>query len=138
MRRMNDIVCYQNPVTLPPTATVKQAANAMHKHRVGAVLVVNEDGTLCGIFTGRDAVGRGLAAAKDPTETVLPDVITYNPDFLPPHSKVIEAMRLMEDGGFRHVPVVKEGKLLGVVSKGDFQGLETAQMDHESVLWEVV
>ncbi len=138
MREMGDIVCNQRPVTMTRDASVQEAAQAMRNHRVGAVLVVDDSGILEGIFTGRDAVGRVLAQAMDPVTTTLGDVMTSCPDCLPPHLKVIEAMRLMEVGGFRHVPIVQDGKLLGIVSKGDFKGLEAAQMDHESGLWEVI
>jgi predicted transcriptional regulator len=49
---------------------------------------------------------------------------------------VIEALRLMWDGGFRHVPVIEEEKLVGVVSRGDFKGLEQSRLDEERELWE--
>jgi CBS domain-containing protein len=53
-----------------------------------------------------------------------------------PTGSAIEALRLMSDGGFRHVPVVADGKVVGVVSHGDFRGLETARLDEETGLWE--
>ena len=55
---------------------------------------------------------------------------------MPPHSTAIEALRLMRDGGFRHVPVVQEDVVIGVVSRGDFRGMEQDRMDEETGIWE--
>ena len=89
-----------------------------------------------GIFTGRDAVCRVLAEGKDPAETTLAEVMTVEPATMPPTSSAIDALRLMQDGGFRHVPVVAGHKVVGIVSHGDFRGLETARLDDETGLWE--
>jgi CBS domain-containing protein len=108
----------------------------MQARRIGAVLVTDERERLLGIFTGRDAV-RVLAEARDPVQTVLQDVMTREPDTMPPGRTAIEALRLMQDGGFRHVPVVTEaGKLVGVVSRFDFRGLEQDRLDEETGYWE--
>ena len=133
---MLDIVRDQNPVTLPPTATVKQACQRMCECRVGAVLVTESDGRLVGIFTGRDAVCRVLAESKDPGRVNLHDVMTANPDTFPPGKSAIEALRLMQEGGYRHLPVLENGKVVGVVSRGDFRGIELDRLDGEIGLWE--
>ena len=80
MRTMSDIVRNQDPVMLPPNATVGEACQRMRDHRVGAVLVTDGDRRLLGIFTGRDAVHRVLAEGKGTTRTKLVDVMTRNPD----------------------------------------------------------
>jgi CBS domain-containing protein len=77
---MSDIVRDQNPLMLPPDATVKQAARHMRDRRVGAVLVTEGDCQVVGIFTGPDAVSRVVAEGKDPAATTLGEVMTYNPD----------------------------------------------------------
>ena len=136
MREMSEIVRDQKPLTLSPKATVKHACQRMRERHVGAVLVTDKDHRLVGIFTGRDAVCRVLAEGKDPAETTLGDVMTREPCTMPPTNSAIEALRLMHDGGFRHVPVVADGKVVGVVSHGDFRGLETARLDEETGLWE--
>jgi len=114
---------------------VQEACKRMYSRKVGAVLVVNERSRLLGIFTGRDAV-RMLAKGRDPAVTVLKDVMTKKPASMPPHSTAIEALRLMRDGGFRHVPVVQEEVVVGVVSRGDFRGLEQDRLDEETGIWE--
>src|SRR5690348_7188032 len=115
MRRMSEIVRSRIPVTLPPSTTVQEACQSMRDHRVGAVLVIEGDHQLVGIFTGRDAVHRVLAEGRS-TETTLAKIMTYNPDFMPPDTKAIEALRQMEDGRYRHLPIVEDGKVVGIVS----------------------
>ena len=137
-RRMAEIIRRQNPATLPATATVQEACRLMRERRIGAVLVTGVDGKLTGVFTGRDAVGRVLAEALDPTRTELGSVMTPEPDSLGPAARAIDALRLMEDGGFRHVPVVDGVKIVGIVSQGDFKGLERARLDEETGFWEIL
>ena len=134
-RPMHEVMHRRSPVTLQPEATVQEACIAMRSHRIGAVLVTDPSGRLLGIFTGRDAVARMLAEARDPRETRLHEVMTHGPTSLGPHHSAIEALRLMRDSGFRHLPVVHGEELLGIVSRGDFHGHETARLDDESVLW---
>jgi CBS domain-containing protein len=134
-RDMAEIIRNQTPLTLPPSATVQEACKQMHERKVGAVLVVNRKGELAGIFTGRDAV-RLLSEGKDAKGTHLRDVMTSEPHHLPPRHTAIDALRLMRDGGFRHVPVVHEGLVMGVVSRGDFRGLEQDRLDVETGIWE--
>jgi CBS domain-containing protein len=137
MRKMADLVRHQDPLMLPPSASVSEACRRMRDRRVGAVLVVGEDDNrLLGIFTGRDAVHRVLAEAKSAAGTKLEEVMTREPTSIPPHSTAIEALRLMEDGRYRHVPVVDDGKVVGVVSRFDFSGAELDRLDEETGLWE--
>lgn len=136
MRRMSDIVRNQNPLVLPPTATVKFACESMRRRKVGAVLVADAENHLVGIFTGRDAVGRVIAEGKSAEATTLAEVMTPKPKSMPPGQPAIEALRLMHDAGCRHVPIVENGKILGVVSKADFRGIEVDRLDEETGLWE--
>jgi CBS domain-containing protein len=62
--------------------------------------------------------------------------MTPNPECCAPHVTAIEALRLMRDGGFRHIPVVDGDRLVGMVSRGDFQGDERSRLEAESDLWE--
>jgi CBS domain-containing protein len=94
------------------------------------------DRRLVGIFTGRDAVHRVLAEGKSAARTTLADVMTPNPDTMPPGKVAIEALRLMEDGRYRHLPIVDEGRVVGIVSRLDFSGIELDRLDEETGLWE--
>jgi CBS domain-containing protein len=136
MRRLSDIVCNQNPLILPETATVKAACEQMRDRRAGSVLVTGADGALAGIFTGRDAVCRVVAAGKSSADTRLKDVMTTKPVTMPANLTAIDALRRMWDGGFRHVPLVDGDQILGVVSRGDFQGDEHTRLEEERELWE--
>jgi CBS domain-containing protein len=135
-RQVSEIVKDQRPLILPPTSTVQQACLSMRERRCGAVLVADESRRLLGIFTGRDAVGRVLAASRDAGHTTLAEVMTPNPTSMAPGGTAIEALRLMQDCGFRHVPIVQDGKVTGIVSQGDFRGLEQARLDEETGLFE--
>lgn len=134
-RRISEMVRHKHPVTLPASASVRDACRHMHQRRVGAVLVVDPEQRLLGIFTGRDAVGL-LARAHDPADTPLSAVMTSNPSTISSRHTAVDALRLMEDGGFRHLPVVEDGKVVSIISRGDFRGLEEARLDVETGLWE--
>ena len=128
-RQMGQIVRNQVALTLPRTASIQDACRCMRERQVGAVLVTDSKGRLIGIFTGRDAV-LAMSLAREPAETQLKDVMTKNPVTLSPGRTAIDALRLMQDGGFRHVPVVEtDGRVIGVVSRGDFRGLEHDRLD---------
>jgi CBS domain-containing protein len=135
-RQMRDMVRHQKPLAMASTASVKEACQRMAERRVGAVLVTRGQ-DLVGIFTGRDAVARVLAEGRDAGSTTLADVMTKNPMTAAPGCTAIECLRLMQDCGFRHVPIVNEkGALVGVVSRGDFRGHEQDRLDEETGLWE--
>ena len=102
-------------VSAPPDASVDDAARLMKEGHVGAILVV-EQGRLIGIFTERDAVFRVLAARRDPLATRLCEVMTRDPVTVSPDESFGYALLLMHDNGFRHVPVVENGRPIGVVS----------------------
>jgi CBS domain-containing protein len=107
----------------------------MRDCRVGAVLVTEDDLRLIGIFTGRDAVHM-LAEGKSAARTILADAMTRDPDTMPPGKTAIEALRQMEDGRYRHLPIVDNGIVVGIVSRFDFSGIELDRLDEETGLWE--
>jgi len=102
-------------VTVPPTASVREASEIMARKQVGAVLVV-EDERLLGIFSERDAVFRVIARGLDPATTRLLQVMTPEPKTIKPNNTFGYAMTLMHENGFRHLPVVDDGKPIGIVS----------------------
>lgn len=102
-------------LTAPPQTTVLQAATMMAKKHVGAVLVV-EGERLVGIFTERDAVFRVIARRLDPATTPLADVMTRDPRTIAPDKSFGHAMLLMHETHCRHLPVVEDGKPVGIVS----------------------
>jgi len=136
MRKMSDLIRNQNPLILSHDITVQEAAEHMRDRRVGAVLVVDEKARLIGIFTGRDAVCRVLAAGKNPAKVMLGEVMTEKPDTLHTSRPAIEALRLMQDAHYRHLPIVEGEKVVGIVSRGVFSGIELDRLDEETGLWE--
>ena len=102
-------------LTAPPDMVVSEAAKRMAAKNTGAVLVV-ENALLVGIFTERDAVFRVLAKGLDATTTPLRAVMTSDPATLGPGKSYGHALLLMQDKGFRHVPVVEGDNVLGIIS----------------------
>jgi CBS domain-containing protein len=98
-----------------PETTVSQAAGLMAARSVGAIMVVDKE-CLIGIFTERDAVFRVMATGLDARTTPLSDVMTKSPQTVDPDKPFGFALLLMYEHGFRHVPVVKNGKPVGIVS----------------------
>jgi CBS domain-containing protein len=137
-RELREIIRRKDPVTLPLNASVHQGCKLMRDRRVGAILVTEADGRLAGLFTGRDAVGRVVAEALDPTTTTLGSVMTVQPDILKPNARAIDALRMMQDGGYRHLPILDGTRIVGIVSHGDFTGLERARLDDETGFWEIL
>jgi CBS domain-containing protein len=102
-------------ITAAPDKTVSQAARLMATKDAGAVLVV-EDRQLIGIFTERDVVFRVIAPGLDPKATLLREVMTADPKTLGPTQSYGHALVIMQENGFRHVPVVEAGQAIGIIS----------------------
>ena len=79
---------------------------------------------------------RVLAEGRDPVNTDLRAVMTPEPDTMLPGQSAIDALRQMEGCGYRHIPVVEGGKVVGIVSRGDFKGVEIDRIDEDTGLWE--
>src|SRR5712691_2602233 len=117
-RPIRTIIEHQKPVTATGDITVEAAARLMRQHCIGAILVL-EGECLAGIFTERDAVFRVIAEGRDPATTAIAEVMTPNPRTIEPDRPFGHALHLMHEGEFRHVPVVENGRPLGMVSARD-------------------
>jgi len=102
-------------VAAPPSTTVRQAAELMARGHVGAVVVVEND-HLVGIFSERDAVFRVVARGLEPTTTPLAQVMTPAPVSIEPDRSFGHAMAVMHEHHCRHLPVVENGRPIGIVS----------------------
>lgn len=125
-RPVRVIIEDQKPVTATSDMTVSQAARLMKKHHIGALLVV-DGARLAGIFTERDALFRVMAEGRSPEMTTLAEVMTANPRTIAPDRPFGHALHLMYEGEFRHVPVVENGRPLGMVSARDALGPDLKQ-----------
>jgi CBS domain-containing protein len=106
-----------DPVTVEASATVQEAAKLMDEKDIGNVLVV-ENGELQGIVTDRDIVVRVLAKG-DGADASVREAATTDVQAIAPDTSIDEAVQKMEQGNVRRLPVVDDGKPVGVVSLGD-------------------
>jgi CBS domain-containing protein len=113
-QRLREVMDKRRLVKAGPTMTVLEAARLMATKGVGAVMVLDGD-HLVGVFTERDAVFRVLARDRSADTTALAEVMTPDPMTLGSNARFGTALALMHKNGFRHVPVVDDGKLVGVV-----------------------
>lgn len=107
-------------LSLAPAATIHDAACAMTRANCGSVLVIDAAGTMQGIVTERDLMTRVLAKGLDPNATTVAQVMTRHPQCVGPEMKVADAVLVMIERGFRHLPIVApDGRVLGVFSARD-------------------
>ncbi len=107
-------------ISLGPQASIWDAACTMTRANCGSVLIVEAPGTLLGIVTERDLMTRVLAKALDPQTTRVADVMTRSPYCVAPDVLVSDAVLIMIERGFRHLPIVSPaGKIMGVFSVRD-------------------
>lgn len=99
--------------------SVLDAARLMNDHRIGSLVVLGSDGTLAGIITERDFLRRVIAAEKPPAETLVDDVMTRNVLTCTPDTRLSEIRGTMSERRIRHMPVVSDGSIVGMISIGD-------------------
>jgi CBS domain-containing protein len=104
--------------SVPPTISVFDAVSEMNRHRIGAILVL-DDSHLVGIFTERDVLKRVVGAGVDPRRARVADVMSTGVITITPEATIEDAMTIFTEKRCRHLPVVCEGRLRGVISIGD-------------------
>ena len=108
----------RNPRTVDAGDTIVDAARAMADADIGDVVVL-EDGQVTGIVTDRDIAVRAIAEGRDPESTSVGDVCTTGVETIDPGASVDDALRLMREHDIRRLPVVKNGRPVGILSLGD-------------------
>jgi CBS domain-containing protein len=108
----------QKPLTLQTSDTITAAARTMRDGNIGDVVVL-ENGQVRGILTDRDIVVRALAAGLDPSRTTVGEVCSRELTTLSPMHSIAEAVSVMRDKAIRRLPVVEDGRPVGIVSLGD-------------------
>jgi CBS domain-containing protein len=111
-------VMTENPKTVEASATLKEAAEIMASNDIGNVLVVEND-EVKGIVTDRDIVVRAVAKGESPEDCSVREVATTDVAVLGPDDSIDDAIKKMEEKDVRRLPVVDEGKPVGIVSLGD-------------------
>jgi CBS domain-containing protein len=100
------------------SATVAEAVAVMNQHKIGSVMVFDGD-RLAGIFTERDVLYRVVAKTLDPATTPVTQVMTSNPKTIPSDTTIDDALAFISENRCRHLPVIEDGKMIGLVSQGD-------------------
>jgi CBS domain-containing protein len=101
-----------------PDVSVTECVRLMNEKQIGAMLVI-ENESLLGIFTERDAITKVLGAGLEPSITKISAVMSHNPTCITPLTTLDEAMTIVSSQRIRHLPVVQNGDVLGMVSSGD-------------------
>lgn len=117
-RPIRECISRDEPLIGKADDTVRAASKRMVEHCCSSILICDGD-KLCGIFTERDLLVRVVAEDRDPDKTKLGEVMVSDPDAVDADTPVIEAIRRMDELHYRHLPVLHEGKVLGVVSLRD-------------------
>ena len=114
-RPIRSVMQRRKALKVPPETLVSKAARLMAQKNVGAVMVI-DGGHLVGIFTERDIAFRVVARGLDAQSTRLADVMTPAPDTVDPDKPFGYALLTMYEKGFRHLPVIEDGSVVGIVS----------------------
>ena len=104
--------------SVTPQTTILEAIRRMNERQIGSVLVMEGD-RLAGIFTERDVLTRVVPQRLDPAKTPVAEVMTRQPVTIPHTTTVSQAMMVVTDKRRRHLPVIQDGRVLGMVSIGD-------------------
>ena len=117
---IGEMVADKTPHCAAPDDTIRMAYITMTAKSVGCLPVVNDAGQLVGMLSERDVIRRSVIVYRPSEDTPVSNIMTKDPKWLPPEAEPSQAIEMMMEGGFRHLPVVDEGKVLGVVSVRDF------------------
>jgi CBS domain-containing protein len=109
----------RKPITIRPTATIREAIQAMLEHNLGALLVVDRDGKLMGMFSERDLLTRVAGLHEPFDELPVAQFMTANPETVTAEDTLAFAIHKMDIGGYRHLPILTAGKPTGVISVRD-------------------
>jgi CBS domain-containing protein len=104
--------------SVEPTVMVLKAIELMCEKNIGGLLIL-EKGKLAGIFTERDYARKLILKGKSSKDTPIGELMTPNPFTVTPDSSIDDCMKLMTDKFIRHLPVMENGELIGMISIGD-------------------
>lgn len=125
-------VMTENPSTVEASANLTEAAQLMAKEDIGDVLVVEND-ELQGIVTDRDIVVKAIAEGNSPDDTSVREVATTDVATVGPDDSIEDAVKVVKEKDVRRIPVVEDGKPVGIVSLGDL----AQHVDDDSALADI-
>ncbi len=122
-----------DPRSVSATATVADAARAMREADVGPIIVLDDNDSVCGIVTDRDVTIRAVAEGLDPASTPVERICSRDTTTVSPDEAAEQAVRIMRERAIRRLPVVENGRPVGIVSIGDL----AIERDTESALADI-
>jgi CBS domain-containing protein len=125
-----DVISGQTLQKVSPQDNVRNAAKMMREKRIAAVLVM-EGERLVGIITERDMTARVIAMGVDPDKAICRDIMTSNPDTLSPDDTASDAISMMRERNYRHLPVVKGDRVVGMVSVRDLYAVYNGELEQD-------
>lgn len=118
IRSVGELVRGRSLHAIDAAATVTEVCRRLREHHVGA-LAVTEGESLVGIISERDVIARVIAVALDPQITLVRAVMTPDPQTIEVGEGLVDALQKMLDGHFRHLPVMQDGQVMGMISMRD-------------------
>jgi len=120
MKTVQDLLDENNRelINIDPNKTVFEALTMLSKHDIGALVVMNGK-ILSGIFSERDYARKVILSGKSSKETFVKEIMTEKVKCISPQNNIEDCMKIMSESRFRHLPVLKEDKVLGIISIGD-------------------
>ena len=116
-------------LSIGPDASVLQAVQLMNEHKVGAVLVMDDDEQVLGIFTERDVLRRVVGLEKNPRQVNVGSVMTEDVICVEPNTDLDEVSNIMKTRKIRHLPVCSDGEVLGMISIGDVNAAHASNQE---------
>ncbi len=117
-------------VTVSPSAPITEAALSMREEDIGALVVVDDEGRPVGIITDRDIVVSVLANSKNPLEILVEEVMTKKLIVVQEDASIFELLKILAKNNIRRVPVMRRGKLVGIVSEDDLIVIITTELSN--------
>ena len=117
--------------TINPNSTIAEATHTLAEHHIGAAVVCNDQGDLLGILSERDIVRALANHGANVLDHQVHQLMTHHVTTAAPRTTVAEAMAMMTSGRFRHLPVIDDGKMIGLVSIGDVVKARMSQQENE-------
>lgn len=134
--KLQDIMT-KNVVTITPEESAALAARLLTRHNLGALPVCAYDGRLLGIVTDRDIITRCVAADQDPHRVPVQDIMSRELETIGPEDDTKTAARQMASNQVRRLPVVKDGKVVGMISLGDLATTRRCDTEAAAALSEI-
>ena len=136
MQRISEVMS-TNPRALGPDDTIRKAAQVMRDDDIGVIPIVDNVSALVGIVTDRDIVITAVADGRDPDDTPIRHSMTAQPDAVAPDTTIEQAATLMQSRQIRRLPVLDNGRLVGMVSFADFAHSDASAEEKAETLEEV-